>query len=184
MRIGIAADHGGFALKEELRQRLAAAGHEIVDFGAKRLEPGDDYPDFVTPLARAVAAGKVARGVAVCGSGVGASVCANKVLGVRRPNQRSLLGATRRRGRPHEYYLSGRQSHGHHGGLGSRRNFSPSRIQPSRAALAPSHQSRCIREETCRRHRSGGSGNSGLDARNTNFNQCLGGSHEYRNSSS
>jgi|SRR4029077_7568225 ribose 5-phosphate isomerase B len=83
MRIGIAADHGGFALKEELRQRLAAAGHEIVDFGAKRLEPGDDYPDFVTPLARAVAAGKVARGVAVCGSGVGASVCANKVLGVR-----------------------------------------------------------------------------------------------------
>jgi ribose 5-phosphate isomerase B len=83
MRIGIAADHGGFALKEKLLQRLAGAGHEIVDFGAKRLEPGDDYPDFVTPLARAVAAGKVARGVAVCGSGVGASVCANKVLGVR-----------------------------------------------------------------------------------------------------
>jgi ribose 5-phosphate isomerase B len=83
MRIGIAADHGGFALKKELRQRLEDAGHEIVDFGAKRLEPGDDYPDFVTPLARAVAAGKVARGVAVCGSGVGASVCANKVLGVR-----------------------------------------------------------------------------------------------------
>src|ERR1700736_1247397 len=83
MRIGIAADHGGFGLKEDLRSRLTAAGHDIVDFGANRLEPGDDYPDFVTPLARAVASGKVERGVAVCGSGVGASVCANKIPGVR-----------------------------------------------------------------------------------------------------
>jgi len=82
MRIGIAADHGGFGLKEDLRSRLTAAGHDVVDFGANRLEPGDDYPDFVTPLARAVASGKVERGVAVCGSGVGASVCANKVPGV------------------------------------------------------------------------------------------------------
>ena len=83
MRIGIAADHGGFGLKEELRGRLTAAGHEIVDFGAKSLESGDDYPDYVVPLARAVAAGKVDRGVAVCGSGVGASVAANKIRGVR-----------------------------------------------------------------------------------------------------
>lgn len=83
MRIGIAADHGGFGLKEDLRERLAAAGHEIVDFGANRLEPGDDYPDFVTPLALAVASGRVERGIAVCGSGVGASVCVNKVPGVR-----------------------------------------------------------------------------------------------------
>ena len=82
MRIGIAADHGGFGLKEDLRGRLSAAGHDIVDFGANHLEPGDDYPDFVTPLARAVASGKVERGIAVCGSGVGASVCANKVPGV------------------------------------------------------------------------------------------------------
>jgi ribose 5-phosphate isomerase B len=82
MRIGIAADHGGFALKEDLRNRLAAAGHGIVDFGAKCLEPGDDYPDFVIPLTRAVASGAVERGVAVCGSGVGASVCVNKVRGV------------------------------------------------------------------------------------------------------
>ena len=79
MRIGIAADHGGFGLKEDLRKRLTGAGHDIVDFGANRLEPGDDYPDFVTPLARAVAAGTLERGIAVCGSGVGASVCANKV---------------------------------------------------------------------------------------------------------
>jgi len=83
MRIGIATDHGGFWLKEDLLARLAAAGHEIVDFGANRLDSGDDYPDFVIPLARAVAAGNVERGVAVCGSGVGASICANKVHGAR-----------------------------------------------------------------------------------------------------
>jgi ribose 5-phosphate isomerase B len=83
MRIGIATDHGGFDLKEELVAQLKAAGHEVVDFGAHSLVPDDDYPDFVVPLARAVAAGKVDRGVAVCGSGVGAAVCANKVKGVR-----------------------------------------------------------------------------------------------------
>jgi len=83
MRIGIAADHGGFGLKEDHRGRLTAAGHDVVDFGANQLEPGDDYPDFVTPLAGAVASGRVERGIAVCGSGVGASVCANKVPGVR-----------------------------------------------------------------------------------------------------
>lgn len=83
MRVGIATDHGGFGLKQEMITRLRAAGHEIVDFGAYTLTPSDDYPDFVIPLARAVAAGKVERGVAICGSGVGASVCANKVPGVR-----------------------------------------------------------------------------------------------------
>src|SRR5262245_12473874 len=83
MRLGIATDHGGFWLKEDLLARLAAAGHEVVDFGADHMDSGDDYPDFVTPLARAVAAGNVERGIAVCGSGVGASVCANKVPGVR-----------------------------------------------------------------------------------------------------
>ena len=83
MRIGIATDHGGFSLKEVLLGRLNAAGHEVVDFGAYRMAPGDDYPDFVIPLARAVAAGEVERGVAVCGSGVGAEVCANKIPGVR-----------------------------------------------------------------------------------------------------
>ena len=82
MRVGIATDHGGFGLKEELVARLRTAGHEVVDFGAHRLDPGDDYPDHVIPLARAVAAGTVDRGVAICGSGVGASVCANKVPGV------------------------------------------------------------------------------------------------------
>jgi ribose 5-phosphate isomerase B len=83
MRVGIATDHGGFSLKEELVTHLREAGHELVDVGAHSLNPGDDYPDFVIPLARAVADGKVERGVAVCGSGVGASVCANKIPGVR-----------------------------------------------------------------------------------------------------
>jgi ribose 5-phosphate isomerase B len=83
MRIGVATNHGGFVLKEELVAQLRAAGHEVVDFGANRLSPDDDYPDFVIPLGRAVAAGQVERGVAICGSGVGASVCANKIAGVR-----------------------------------------------------------------------------------------------------
>ena len=83
MRIGIAADHGGFGLKEDLRGRLAAAGHDVVDFGATKMDSADDYPDFVIPLGRAVATGRVERGIAICGSGVGASVCANKVHGVR-----------------------------------------------------------------------------------------------------
>jgi ribose 5-phosphate isomerase B len=83
MRLGIATDHGGFELKEDLLARLRAAGHDVVDFGAHNLDAGDDYPDFVIPLARAVAEGEVERGVAVCGSGVGASVCANKIAGVR-----------------------------------------------------------------------------------------------------
>ncbi len=83
MRVGIATDHGGFELKEELAARLKAAGHEVVDFGAHSLESGDDYPDFVIPLARSVAAAEVDRGVAVCGSGVGASIAANKIHGAR-----------------------------------------------------------------------------------------------------
>ena len=83
MRVGIATDHGGYALKEELVAELRAAGHEVVDFGAHVVGVDDDYPDFVVPLARAVAAGTVDRGVAICGSGVGASVCANKVADVR-----------------------------------------------------------------------------------------------------
>src|ERR1700733_5268855 len=83
MHVGICTDHGGFELKNQLAQKLRAAGHEITDFGAFSLNPQDDYPDFVIPLARAVAEGRVERGVAVCGSGVGAAVCANKIAGVR-----------------------------------------------------------------------------------------------------
>jgi ribose 5-phosphate isomerase B len=81
MRVGIATDHGGFGLKEELLGQLRAAGHEVIDFGAYSLASNDDYPDFVIPLAKAVVAGEVERGVAICGSGVGAAVCANKIIG-------------------------------------------------------------------------------------------------------
>lgn len=83
MRLGIAADHGGFELKERLAEELRDMEHELVDFGAREYDPKDDYPDYVVPLAQAVARGEVERGVAVCGSGVGACVAANKVAGVR-----------------------------------------------------------------------------------------------------
>src|SRR5262245_41243207 len=82
MHLAIATDHGGYRLKADLLPRLRGDGHTVVDFGAESLVPDDDYPDFVIPLARAVAAGSVERGVAICGSGVGASICANKVPGV------------------------------------------------------------------------------------------------------
>ena len=82
-RVGVAADHGGWELKEFLAGKLREAGYEVTGFGDRKPNPEDDYPDYVVPLARAVACGEVKRGVAVCGSGVGASVCANKVAGVR-----------------------------------------------------------------------------------------------------
>ena len=83
MRIGIAADHGGFMLKGDVVEFLKSKGHEIEDFGAYQMDSADDYPDFVVPLARAIAARTIERGVALCGSGVGASVAANKLPGVR-----------------------------------------------------------------------------------------------------
>ena len=83
MRIGTAADHGGSGLKGDLVVRLQEGGYDVVDFGAPSLNPEDDYPDFVIPLGRAVAEGTVVRGIAVCGSGVGATVCANKIAGIR-----------------------------------------------------------------------------------------------------
>jgi ribose 5-phosphate isomerase B len=83
MKIGFATDHGGFVLKEPILKALHHSGHKVEDFGAYSLDPGDDYPDFVIPLAKAVAQGKVERGIAICGSGVGASFSANKVPGVR-----------------------------------------------------------------------------------------------------
>ena len=82
-RIGISADHGGFELKVHLSAALKDAGYYLVDFGAYELDKEDDYPDVVAPLAYAVAKGDVARGIAICGSGVGASVVANKVPGIR-----------------------------------------------------------------------------------------------------
>ena len=83
MRLGIAADHGGFELKEQIKEDLRALGLEVVDYGAHEYVPTDDFPDLVVPLARAVAKGEVDRGIAFCGSGVGACVAVNKVPGAR-----------------------------------------------------------------------------------------------------
>lgn len=82
-KIGIAADHGGFELKNNLLSELTEAGYELMDYGAYEYNAGDDFPDFVTPLALAVANGQIYRGIAVCGSGVGAGVAANKIAGIR-----------------------------------------------------------------------------------------------------
>lgn len=81
--IGIAADHGGFELKEQLKEDLHALGFEMEDFGALELDGDDDYPERILPLALALSEGKIKKGIAVCGSGVGAAVVANKVPGVR-----------------------------------------------------------------------------------------------------
>lgn len=83
MLIGVAADHGGFELKEQLKAALKTAGYEVIDFGASELVKEDDYPDYVVPLARSVIRGEISRGLAICGSGVGACVAANKIPGVR-----------------------------------------------------------------------------------------------------
>jgi ribose 5-phosphate isomerase B len=83
MKIGFATDHGGYILKEPILNALRNSGHTLEDYGAYSLNPEDDYPDFVIPLARAVARREVERGIAICGSGVGASFAANKVPGVR-----------------------------------------------------------------------------------------------------
>jgi ribose 5-phosphate isomerase B len=85
MRVGFAADHAGAALKAELLRRVAAArtGDELVDLGGDGSDPNDDYPDFAARLAHAVRDGEVERGILICGSGVGASIAATKVRGVR-----------------------------------------------------------------------------------------------------
>ena len=80
--VALGADHGGFELKNELAAWLGRE-HEIVDVGAHTFDPDDDYPDFAELVAHAVSSGQVQRGIVVCGSGVGASIAANKVPGVR-----------------------------------------------------------------------------------------------------
>src|SRR6478736_4413473 len=81
--IGVTADHAGFELKLFIKQKLMDAGYDVVDYGPATLDPTDDYPDYVVPLAKAVVDKTVERGIAICGSGVGASIAANKVVGVR-----------------------------------------------------------------------------------------------------
>jgi ribose 5-phosphate isomerase B len=83
MRIGIATDHGGFELKQQIQEFILEKGFEVEDFGAFEYDAKDDFPDFVIPLARAVGAREITRGIAICGSGVGACIAANKVNNVR-----------------------------------------------------------------------------------------------------
>ncbi|MGA7402277.1 MAG: RpiB/LacA/LacB family sugar-phosphate isomerase [Candidatus Sulfotelmatobacter sp.] len=83
MKVGIAADHGGYEMKQKIHILLGARGHQVVDFGNLLYDRDDDYPDFAIPLARAVVAGVVERGVLLCSSGIGASIAANKIDGVR-----------------------------------------------------------------------------------------------------
>ena len=83
MKIAIAADHGGYELKQIIHPFLLSLGYEVKDFGAFELDNADDFPDFIVPMARAIAAKEFDRAIAICGSGVGASVAANKIAGVR-----------------------------------------------------------------------------------------------------
>jgi len=83
VKVIIGADHAGFALKETIRAALESAGHDVVDVGAHSYEKGDDYPDFSVAVAEAVVAETGSRGILICGSGVGASIAANKIKGAR-----------------------------------------------------------------------------------------------------
>jgi ribose 5-phosphate isomerase B len=83
VRIAMGADHGGFDMKNELAAHLRTSGHDVVDLGAHAYDAADDYPDFARPVAEAIANGEAERGIVVCGSGVGASIAANKIRGVR-----------------------------------------------------------------------------------------------------
>ncbi|WP_224998706.1 RpiB/LacA/LacB family sugar-phosphate isomerase [Cesiribacter sp. SM1] len=83
MKIGIAADHAGFEHKQQIVAQLQKKGYDVKDYGAQAYDADDDYPDIILPLAQAIASGEVERGIAVCGSGVGVSIAANKVAGVR-----------------------------------------------------------------------------------------------------
>jgi len=81
--IGIACDHGGYELKQKLTVALKKHGYNVIDFGAYEMDTNDDFPDFVIPLVRAVVNKEVIKGLAICGSGVGACIVANKVNGIR-----------------------------------------------------------------------------------------------------
>ena len=102
MRVGIASDHGGFVLKEQIANLLRDAAYEVVDFGAPHPSPGDDYPDYVIPLARAVAVGTVERGVALCGSGGRIHLRQQSSRCARRAHPRCVLRSSGRGRRRHE----------------------------------------------------------------------------------
>jgi ribose 5-phosphate isomerase B len=83
LKLVISSDHAGFPLKEDVRAYLTKAGHEVIDLGAYRVEPEDDYPDFAERVGQALKEGVAPRGILICGSGVGVCVAANKIPGIR-----------------------------------------------------------------------------------------------------
>ena len=83
MKLVIASDHAGFELKEEVRAHLSKSSHEVIDLGAFRIEPQDDYPDFAERVGLAIKAGEAPRGILICGSGVGVCIASNKIPGIR-----------------------------------------------------------------------------------------------------
>lgn len=83
MRIAFGTDHGGFELRAPVIETLRQLGHDVVDVGAFSYDPGDDYPDFAVAVGRAIQAGQAERGIVMCGSGVGATIAANKLAGIR-----------------------------------------------------------------------------------------------------
>ena len=93
MKVGIASDHRGFDLKKKLLTTFIQSKIEMIDFGATFKDADDDYPDYVIPLARAVSKGSIDRGIAICGSGVGASIAANKIKNVRAALIQDLFSA-------------------------------------------------------------------------------------------
>jgi len=142
MRVGIAADHGAFALKGQLEEFLRNSRYEIVDCGAHQLNPADDYPDFIIPLGKAVGAGEVERGIALCGNGIGASIAANKVSGVRAGLINDVFSA--RQGVEDDdmnVLLSGWESHWVGARLGTGRDFPGRALQQRRAPPASSGKS-------------------------------------------
>jgi ribose 5-phosphate isomerase B len=142
MKVGIRADHGGFEMKLELAKLLAGEGHEVVDFGNDVYTSNDDYPDFAIPLARAVVKGDVERGVLVCGSGVGASVTANKIVGARAALCHDHFSA--RRGVEDDnlnIICFGRRTTGLAIAWECTQNFLDRPVQRRRSAPPPAHQS-------------------------------------------
>ena len=83
MKVAIGADHAGFDLKGEISDWLESQGHHVSDVGSYQMDPNDDYPDFAVAVAGSVLSGDTERGIVICGSGVGASITANKVKGIR-----------------------------------------------------------------------------------------------------
>jgi len=105
VRIAVGSDHAGFSLKELLSAHLRGLGHEVEDFGTDSAERSVDYPDFGAAVGRAVAGGIADLGVCACGTGIGISIAANKIPGIRAANVHDVTTATLARRHNHANVL-------------------------------------------------------------------------------